>query len=84
MPRVDGALKGKSLTAAQIEMRVDRYQYPVACGLWLQSYFVSQTADGQRPSEPYQRAELRRLADAVLVAVDPDVDLAKEEGDLAA
>ena len=78
---LDQALKARSLSPDQIETRADRYQYPVACGLWLQDYFVSNADDQDRPSDKYLDVEMGRLADAVLVAVDPDVDLAGEEED---
>jgi hypothetical protein len=68
------ALASASLTADQIEVRADRYQFPVACGLWLQHYEVSKME--APPENYYLRRELHRLAEAVLVAMDPDVDLA--------
>jgi hypothetical protein len=73
------ALASRSLTADQIEVRADRYQFPVACGLWLQHHEVSKM--DAPPEEDYQRRELHRLAEAVLVAMDPDVELAAADGD---
>lgn len=73
------ALASSSLTADQIETRADRYQFPVACGLWLQHHEVSSM--DTPPNEAYQRRELHRLAEAVLVAMDPDMDLAQVEGE---
>lgn len=73
------ALAASSLTADQIEVRADRYQFPVACGLWLQHHEV--TKMDHPPEEDYQRRELHRLAEAVLVAMDPDVDLAGADGE---
>lgn len=62
-----------------METRANRFQYPLACGLWLQQYELK-NAD-PKPAEEYQQAELRRLAEAVLVAMDPDVDLADVESE---
>lgn len=72
------ALSGRMLTAEQISTRADRYQYPVACALWLQNHEVQRLAEGARPSEEYLNSELERLAEAVLLASDPDVSLAEE------
>jgi hypothetical protein len=72
-------LAGTNITPEQIELRADRYQFPVACGLWLQHHDVSNLA--APPSDDYQQRELHRLAEAVLVAMDPDVDLAGSCGD---
>lgn len=74
------ALSGRSLTAEQISTRADRYQYPVACALWLQHHEVTKLAEHARPSEEYLAAELERLAEAVLLASDPDVMLADDTG----
>jgi hypothetical protein len=68
------ALASSGLSPDQIGVRADRYQFPVACGLWLQHHEVSKM--GTPPEADYQRRELHRLAEAVLVAMDPDVDLA--------
>jgi hypothetical protein len=68
------ALASSKLTAEQIQTRADRYQFPVACGLWLQHHEVVRM--DSPPEEDYQRRELHRLAEAVLVAMDPDIDLA--------
>ncbi|WP_456425238.1 hypothetical protein [Rhodocaloribacter sp.] len=77
---LDKAFKGRNLTPEQIQTRADRYQYPVACGLWLQDFSLRNLADGKpRPTDDYVERELQRLADAVIVAIDPDVDLAAEE-----
>ena len=75
------ALSGRMLTAEQISTRADRYQYPVACALWLQNHEVQRLAEGARPSEEYLNSELERLAEAVLLASDPDVSLAEEVTD---
>ena len=73
------ALSSSSLTAEQIETRADRYQFPVACGLWLQHHETSKMETP--PEDDYLKGELHRLAEAVLVAMDPDVELASENGD---
>ena len=78
--RLDAALAGRSLTAEQIETRATRYQYPVACALWLQDHDLRNT--DPKPDARYQKAELERLAEAVLVAIDPDVDVALEESEV--
>ena len=73
------ALASRSLTPEQIETRATRYQYPVACALWLQN--DAATRAEQAPDDKYQKAELERVAEAVLVAIDPDVEAASEEGE---
>jgi hypothetical protein len=73
------ALASNNLTPEQIEVRADRYQFPVACGLWLQHHEVSRMTTP--PEEDYQQGELHRLAEAVLVAMDPDVELAGADGE---
>lgn len=72
---LEKALAPRSLTPEAIETRATRYQYPIACALWLQEQ-AAKTAD-PRPSEAYQRDEQRRMAEAVLVAIDPDVAVAE-------
>ncbi len=76
---LDAALKGRTLTPEAIETRATRYQFPVACALWLQHDDLTRTA--QKPDEKYQAAERERMAEAVLVAIDPDVDAALEESE---
>jgi hypothetical protein len=77
---LEKALAPRHLTPEAIELRATRYQYPIACALWLQEYAMKSA--NPRPSEGYQKHELRRTAEAVLVAIDPDVDVAGEESDL--
>jgi hypothetical protein len=74
---LDRALSGSKLTPEAITMRADRYQYPVACGLWLQQFEAERAKT--KPDEGYVKAENLRLAEAVLAAIDPDVDAAYEE-----
>lgn len=76
---LDQALSSRSLTPEQIDTRASRYQFPVACALWLQHDAASRAA--QPPDEKYQKAELERVAEAVLVAIDPDVDAVLEESE---
>ena len=72
------ALASRLLTADQISTRADRYQYPVACALWLQNREVQHLTEETRPTEGYLNLELERLAEAVLLASDPDVLLAED------
>lgn len=74
---LDRALSGPKLTEDAITLRADRYQYPVACGLWLQQFEAERAK--VKPDEVYMKGELLRLAEAVLAAIDPDVDAAYEE-----
>jgi hypothetical protein len=73
------ALAARDLTPEAIETRATRYQYPIACALWLQHHELSKT--DPRPDDRYEKAEKQRLAEAVLVAIDPDVDVAMEESE---
>ncbi len=68
-----------TLTAEQMQVRADRYQYPIACALWLQDHQVRRMA--APPDDAYQQGELHRLAEAVLLAMDADVELAAEGGE---
>lgn len=79
---LDKALSGPTLTAEVIGVRSERYQYPVACGLWLQHH--AQKSAETKPDERYLTQEAQRLAEAVLVAIDPDADLAAESGEPSA
>lgn len=73
------ALASRDLTPEAIDTRATRYQYPIACALWLQHHELRNTEP--RPDERYEKAEKQRLAEAVLVAIDPDVDVALEESE---
>lgn len=73
------ALAARDLTGEAIETRATRYQYPIACALWLQHHDLK--SSDPRPDEKYEKAEKQRLAEAVLVAIDPDVDVAMEESE---
>lgn len=73
------ALASSRLTGEQVQTRADRYQFPVACGLWLQHHELKTT--DPKPEDPWLRAELQRLADAVLSTMMPDSDAAGVEGD---
>lgn len=77
---LDEALSGPGLTEAMVKTRADRYQFPVACALWLQQHELNQLPEGQaRPSEPWQESEMRRVAEAVLLAMTPDADIAGQQ-----
>lgn len=73
------ALASRDLTPEAIETRATRYQYPIACALWLQHHDLKNT--DPRPDEKYEKSEKQRLAEAVLVAIDPDVNVAMEESE---
>lgn len=75
---LERSLRG-NLTAEQIETRKERYLLPVACGLWLQEQAVMK-AD-PKPDERYLKEEIVRLAEAVLVTIDPEADLVRDESD---
>lgn len=75
------AVGSRNLSEAMMETRRDRYLYPVACGLWLQHHESQRLHHDDQPSDEYREGEMARLAEAVLTAADPDVDLASEEGD---
>lgn len=68
------ALGGSSLTAEQVSQRAERYQFPVACALWLQDHELKQLADGDRPADGFIASEQRRLAEAVLTAMNADIE----------
>ena len=70
------AMGSRNLTSEMIVTRRDRYLYPVACGLWLQHYENRTIPVEDRPNDAYLEGEMARLAEAVIVAIDPDVDLA--------
>jgi hypothetical protein len=74
---LDEALTGPGLTEAQVTTRADRYQFPVACALWLQQHQLDQLPEGpDRPSERWLESEMQRIAEAVLLAMTPDADIA--------
>lgn len=62
------ALSNQTPEAA--EQRKDRYQFPVAAGLYLQHHYLK-SAD-EHPPDVYIREEQGRLAEAVLAAIEPD------------
>lgn len=60
----------KKLTKEQIQTRESRYVFPVACGLYAQ---YDAAKDQKHPPSPeYVKAELERLAEAVLLVIDQD------------
>jgi hypothetical protein len=60
----------KKLTKEQIQTRESRYLFPVACGLYEQYDAAKDLKDP--PSPEYVKAELERLAEAVLLVIDQD------------
>jgi len=75
------AIDSKGIGEDAIKTRADRYLYPVACGLWLQHFECQNLTNGDRPTDEYLDGEMARLAEAVIVAVDPDVDIAEIEAE---
>lgn len=73
---LDKALSGSKMTPEAIGTGADRYQYPVACGLWLQHYAEQRAV--QKPDDKYRKAETQRLAEAVIAAIYPDIDIATD------
>jgi hypothetical protein len=74
---LDEALSGPGLTKTQIETRAERYQFPVACALWLQQHQLNDLPEGiDRPKEAWLEGEMQRIAEAVLLAMTPDSDIA--------
>lgn len=76
---LDKALAARTLTEAAVEIRATRYMYPIAVALWLQHREMKIASP--KPDEKYVETEKQRLAEAVLVAIDPDVDVAMEESE---
>jgi hypothetical protein len=76
---LDKALSGSKMTPEAIGTGADRYQYPVACGLWLQHHAEQQAT--QKPDDKYRRQEMQRLAEAVIAAIYPDIDAAIEDSE---
>lgn len=76
---LDDALSVPGLTEGKVTSRADRYQFPVACALWLQKHQLDQLPEeNQRPQDTWLESEMRRIAEAVLLATMPDVDAAEE------
>jgi hypothetical protein len=72
---LDEALSAAGLTEGKVKARADRYQFPVACALWLQKHQLNQLSeDVNRPSEAWLESEMQRIAEAVLLAITPAVD----------
>jgi hypothetical protein len=67
------------LTPEQVQVRADRYQFPVACALWLQEHEIQKLSEDQRPPEHFLASEHERVAEAVLAAMNADVDAAQED-----
>lgn len=75
------ALNSRTLTEDAVNARAERYLFPVACALWLQYDAVQRLEGENRPSDDYLKAERLRVAEAVLLASNPEVDLAQIEGE---
>jgi hypothetical protein len=79
-PLVDSLSGG--LTEAQVKSHRDRYQFPVACALWLQKYQLNQLPENDPgPGESWLDGEMQRMAEAVLLAISPDVELEGQRED---
>lgn len=65
------------------EARAEQYLTPVAVGLWMQDFHVANLPEGEEPPpDHYLEDEKRRIAEAVLVAIEPDAAVAAaEKGD---
>ncbi len=77
---LDKALSGSKMTPEAIGTGADRYQFPVACGLWLQHH--AEQVAATKPDDKYRKQELERLAEAVIAAIYPDVEAAVEDSEL--
>jgi hypothetical protein len=54
----------------------------VACALWLQKYQLNQLPENDPgPGEPWLDGEMQRMAEAVLLAISPDVELEGQRED---
>lgn len=73
------SLASRVLTEDAINARAERYLFPVACALWLQ-YDAMQKAE-PRPNDEYLKSERQRIAEAVLLAANPEVDVAQASAD---
>lgn len=78
-PPLKKALTSGNRTEQAMENLKERYEYPIACALWLQDYQLKN--EKPPPSEKYRKTEQQRLAEAVLNALEPEVDVAVEESD---
>lgn len=76
---LDDSLRSRELTPEQVDGRANRYLYPIACALWLQHHAVKSA--NPRPADGYLKQEMRRVAEAVLVAIDPDMAVLGEESE---
>lgn len=79
---LERALSSAALTPEQVQVRADRYQFPVACALWLQQHELQKVPEVQRPSDEFLGSEHERVAEAVLAAMNADVEAAVEGEDL--
>ena len=73
---LERALFNSALTPEQLVVRAERYQYPVACALWLQDHALATMAIGERPTGAFLASEHERVAEAVLAAMNAEVEIA--------
>jgi hypothetical protein len=62
--------RNKKLNQEQLQARENRYLLPVACALFEQHEAAKDAAEA--PGEGYVKAEMERLAEAVLLVIDQD------------
>ncbi len=73
------SIEKRGASGTEIDTRAERYQFPVACGLWLQHHDLKTTEP--KPPDEYLASEMDRFAETVLVTIEPDADLAALEDD---
>lgn len=78
---LERALRSSALTPEQVDIRANRYQFPVACALWLQQHELEKVPEAQRPNDAFLNSEHERVAEAVLAAMNADVDAAIDGDD---
>jgi hypothetical protein len=76
---LEKALSSSQLTPEQVTVRSERYQFPVACALWLQDHDIQKLPEEKRPTESFRLSEHERVAEAVLAAMNADVDVATDD-----
>jgi hypothetical protein len=77
--RLDKALSISGLTERQIDMRAERYLFPVAFALYMQDLDLRGLADSEsRPSDDFLSRSNDYMAEAVLAAMHSDIEVAGE------
>jgi hypothetical protein len=71
-PRIDRVLNNKTLSEGEIKRRENRYLFAIGCGLFRQEYAMQ--AVGARPDDPVIQGEQDRMAEAVLIAIDEQIE----------